>query len=193
MRAIANLCANTDRLLLSSTPTDYGEATHLNVRPQEAWSALLAREGFLRDLDTDVSYVTPWAALYVADRGADGRDGAPLRPLLVAAPDRGRRAAPARCSPPRSELAKIEEGEVEDRPKVLRELDARDEELLRLRDLLIAKDAELGTARGTLAELAEHSARLTLLAKTIQSALPLIPRRIYLRLRSLLSRLRRRS
>ncbi len=63
--AIASLCANTDRLLLSTTPTDYGEATHLNVRPQEAWSALLAREGFLRDLEVDLSYVTPWAALYV--------------------------------------------------------------------------------------------------------------------------------
>lgn len=190
--AIANLCANTDRLLLSSTPTDYGEASHLNVRPQEAWSALLAREGFLRDLDADVSFVTPWAALYVRteeplvetvrryDRSwwrLQTEVGELRRSLLAV----------------QEQLAKIEEGEVEDRPKVLRELDARDEELLRLRDLLIAKDAELGTARGTLAELAEHSARLTLLAKTIQSALPLIPRRIYLRLRSLLSRLRRRS
>ena len=62
---IANLCAATDRLLLSTSPLDYSEATHLNVRQPEEWSAALAREGFLRDLDHDLAYLTPWAALYV--------------------------------------------------------------------------------------------------------------------------------
>ncbi len=62
--AIANLCAATDRLLISTTPQDYGEATHVNVQPPEVWSAALAREGFLRDLDHDLSYLTPWAAVY---------------------------------------------------------------------------------------------------------------------------------
>ena len=62
--AIANLCAATDRLLLSTTPDDYGEATHHNVQPPETWAAALARESFLREVDRDVSYVTPWAALY---------------------------------------------------------------------------------------------------------------------------------
>src|SRR5262249_26282985 len=63
-RVLANLCAATDRLLLSTTPEDYDEATHLNVRQPEEWAAALAREGFLRDLDHDFSYITPWASLY---------------------------------------------------------------------------------------------------------------------------------
>ena len=63
-QAIANLCAVTDRLLLSTTPDDYAEATHLNVQPPEAWAAALAGEGFVRDVERDVSYITPWAALY---------------------------------------------------------------------------------------------------------------------------------
>ena len=46
------------------TPDDYEEATHLNVQPPEAWSALIAREGLLRDVERDASYITPWATLY---------------------------------------------------------------------------------------------------------------------------------
>lgn len=61
---LANLCRATDALLISSSPTDYGEATHVNVRPGEDWAARLARHQFLRDLDFDASFITPWAALY---------------------------------------------------------------------------------------------------------------------------------
>lgn len=54
-----------------------------------------------------------------------------------------------------------------DRPRLLRELDARDEEILRLRDLLIARDAELGAARGRLAMMETSSQRLAGLAARI--------------------------
>jgi Methyltransferase domain len=63
--AIANLCAASDRVLLSSTPGDYSEPTHLNVQPPENWSAAFARRGFVRDVDFDGSFITPWAVLYV--------------------------------------------------------------------------------------------------------------------------------
>ena len=46
------------------------------------------------------------------------------------------------------------------------------EENLRLRDLLIGKDAELGVARGRLAELEDHSQRLANAAERVQSRLP---------------------
>jgi hypothetical protein len=46
------------------------------------------------------------------------------------------------------------------------------EEILRLRDLLIAKDAELGAARGRLAELTEHSARFAVAARSLQTRVP---------------------
>lgn len=58
------------------------------------------------------------------------------------------------------------------------ETDLRDElarqqlEILRLRDLLISKDAELGAAKGRLAELDDRSARLASIAGRIESSLP---------------------
>lgn len=47
------------------------------------------------------------------------------------------------------------------------QLAEREEEVLRLRDLLIGKDAELGVLRGRLAALEQHSQRLTNLVATI--------------------------
>ena len=61
---IENLCAATDRILFSSSPSDYAEPTHVNVQPPEVWSAHFARQGFVRNLDFDASFMTPWAALY---------------------------------------------------------------------------------------------------------------------------------
>jgi len=63
-RAIANLCTATDRVLLSSSPFDYSEPTHVNVHPPEEWAALFARHGFVRNLDFDASFVTDWAVLF---------------------------------------------------------------------------------------------------------------------------------
>ncbi len=63
-------------------------------------------------------------------------------------------------------------GEAKDRTELLEELEKQKEEILRLRDLLIAKDAELGTAKGRLAELSEHSSRLIVAAQRLQSRIP---------------------
>jgi len=54
-----------------------------------------------------------------------------------------------------------------DRTRLQQELDARDEEILRLRDLLIARDAELGAAKGRLAMVETGSQRLAGLAARI--------------------------
>ena len=62
--ALANLCAHADDIIFSSSPTDFGETTHVNVQPPEAWAEAFAREGLLRDLDYDASYITPWAVRY---------------------------------------------------------------------------------------------------------------------------------
>ena len=58
----------------------------------------------------DLSYLTPWAALYTRGRGAAGRDRAPLRPRLVAAAPRGRRGARSRCWQSQEQLAELEAG-----------------------------------------------------------------------------------
>ncbi len=170
-RVIANICRSTDRVLLSTTPEHFSEATHLNVQPPNVWSAALAREGFLRDLDQDFWFITPWATLYTRreeplsetvgryDRAwwQLRREVADVRQALI-----GEQARSAR----------IEAAEGEDRPRVMRELDKRDEEILRLRDLLIGKDAELGAARGQLAVLQDQSQRLTNAAGRIQAGIP---------------------
>lgn len=62
--AVANLTGATDRILLSSTPYEHEEPTHLNVQPPEYWSALFARFGFFRNVDFDATFISPWAALY---------------------------------------------------------------------------------------------------------------------------------
>ncbi|MGN6665197.1 MAG: class I SAM-dependent methyltransferase, partial [Solirubrobacterales bacterium] len=171
-RVIANLCAATDRLLISTTPDDYSEATHLNVQPPEAWSATLAGHGFFRDLERDFSYVTPWAALYT-------RVKEPVAET-VRRYDRAwfrlrREVGDVRAAllETQSRLAELEgEGELENRPELLSRLDAMREENMRLRDLLVGKDAELGTARGALVEHEDRSRRLMGAVNRIQSRIP---------------------
>ena len=63
-KAIARLTTLSDRILFSSSPTDFGEATHLNVQAPEHWSALFARSGFLRNVDFDPRLPTEWTTLY---------------------------------------------------------------------------------------------------------------------------------
>ncbi len=69
-------------------------------------------------------------------------------------------------------------------PEAVSELEAAEAEVARLRALLIAKDAELGVAKGQLEELAGHSARLTVLLRRVNLKLPgLVARRATQRLR----------
>ena len=63
-RAIANIAAHTDDVLFSSTPFDYREPTHVNVRMPEEWAEAFARQGLYRDVDFDASFVTKWAARF---------------------------------------------------------------------------------------------------------------------------------
>jgi hypothetical protein len=75
----------------------------------------------------------------------------------------------------------------QDREARLREeLHRSQEEVLRLRDMLIAKDAELGTAKGKLAELTEHSAQIVAVVHRVRARL-LVP------LRRVVAVLRRRG
>lgn len=62
--AIGNLCRHTNAVLLSSTPDDFEETTHLNVRSGEYWAKLFLRHGFVRDPDHDASFVALHAALF---------------------------------------------------------------------------------------------------------------------------------
>ena len=57
--AIANMAARTNSVLFSSTPSDFREPTHLNVRPTEHWVEHFARHGFFRNLGFDATFITP--------------------------------------------------------------------------------------------------------------------------------------
>lgn len=170
--AIANLCAATDSLLISSTPGDYGEPTHLNVLPPEAWSAKLAEHGFIRDIERDFSYISPWAALYT-------RQTEPLSET-VRRYDRGwwrlrREVTEVRESLLQSQeqLAELEAGGgIGNRPGLLEELDHRNEEILRLRDLLIGMEAELGVAKGKVVEMEDRAKRLENVKVRIETQIP---------------------
>jgi SAM-dependent methyltransferase len=60
-QVVGNFSRASDDILFSSTPEDYREATHINVRPPDYWAGLFARHGFYRDVDFDASFITAWA------------------------------------------------------------------------------------------------------------------------------------
>jgi SAM-dependent methyltransferase len=62
--ALANVCRWGSRVLFSSSSSDYGEPTHVNVKRGEQWAAAFAAHGRIRNFDVDVSFLTSWAVLY---------------------------------------------------------------------------------------------------------------------------------
>ena len=66
-RAIDSMCGASDRVLLSSTPSNFEEPTHINVREPAAWAASFAERGFFRRADVDLSFIAPWTVLFERD------------------------------------------------------------------------------------------------------------------------------
>lgn len=62
--AIAGLASLTDTILFSSSPSDFTEPTHVNVRPALGWLKLFAAAGFWPDCIYDASFVAPHAVLF---------------------------------------------------------------------------------------------------------------------------------
>lgn len=183
-KAIESLCAASDTLVISSTPGDYGEPTHLNVQPPESWAAKLAQHGFLRDLERDLSYLSPWAVAYVRRE----------QPLAETIRDYDRswwrlrrevNEVRASLLQSQEQLAELEAGGgVGNRPELLEELDRRQEEILRLRDLLVGKETELGAAKGRAAELEERWKRVTGV-RSYLARIPVVGRVLSLMMRAL--------
>jgi SAM-dependent methyltransferase len=63
-KAIDHITAATDLVLLSSTPHDFAEPTHVNVHRPQDWAEWFAARGFFRRLNTDLSGLSPWATLF---------------------------------------------------------------------------------------------------------------------------------
>jgi SAM-dependent methyltransferase len=151
--AVANLASATDRVLLSSTPGDRDEPTHVNIQPPERWSQLFAAHGMFRDFRHDPAYLSPWATLY--------RRSEPSLVDVVLDYDRAWYELRAETLDQRRALldmqAKLEKlteaAEGVDVRKLTDEVADLRKEMLRLRDAAIGHEAELATARGRATEL----------------------------------------
>jgi hypothetical protein len=150
-KAIGNMCAVTDRVLFSSSPLDYAEATHVNVRPPEAWAADFAEHGFFRNLDLDASFLTPWAVVFERQSN-DPRDIVRAYERVQVRMDteiRQLRESALLRSQER-DASGSEPGAAETVPQVQRDAEREDLEaqLLALRDIVIGLEVEVGEARG---------------------------------------------
>ena len=58
-RAIDRMCAVTDTVLFSSSPADFDDPTHINVRPTADWAAAFAERGFFRRTDVNLDFLAP--------------------------------------------------------------------------------------------------------------------------------------
>lgn len=59
--AIETLCNLSDTIVVSTTPDDFNEPTHINVQQPAYWVTRFAKHGFYRNLQYDVSYVSNYA------------------------------------------------------------------------------------------------------------------------------------
>ncbi|MEY4705461.1 MAG: hypothetical protein RL042_1666 [Nitrospirota bacterium] len=59
--AIANICKSTNDVLFSSSPDDFTEPTHVNVRPRSYWVERFFEEGFNVDAAFDARAIAPHA------------------------------------------------------------------------------------------------------------------------------------
>jgi SAM-dependent methyltransferase len=158
--AVSVLAAASDRVLLSSTPGDRDEPTHVNIQPPERWSQLFAAQGMFRDFHHDPAYLSPWATLY--------HRAAPSVVDLVLDYDRAWSALRAETVDQRKALLDMQ-GQLEklteaaqgvDVPALVDECERLRKEVLRLRDAAIGHEAELATAKGRLEELSTQVVRM---------------------------------
>ncbi|NNG36284.1 class I SAM-dependent methyltransferase [Nakamurella aerolata] len=63
-RAVDNLCAMSDVVLLSTTPDDFREPTHVNIHQAGDWAQAFASNGFFRRTDIDGTFLSPWAVVF---------------------------------------------------------------------------------------------------------------------------------
>lgn len=141
--AVAHLAAAGDRVLFASSPLPGPEDGGGHALPVERWSQLFAAQGLLRDFRHDAAYVSPWAVLYRR------QDLAPAD--LVLDYDRAWAELRAETLALREALAEATHKLATQTPAA--EVETLRKEILRLRDLVVGREAELATALGQVAEM----------------------------------------
>ncbi len=64
IKAIKNLCSYTDNVLFSSTPDDFADPTHFNVRQREYWATIFYEQGFFDDVNYRPTFLTEYASFF---------------------------------------------------------------------------------------------------------------------------------
>jgi SAM-dependent methyltransferase len=64
LNAIRQMISHTDTILFSSTPSDFTEATHVNVRPIIDWLRAFAQFSFAPDQEFEPGFLAPQALLF---------------------------------------------------------------------------------------------------------------------------------
>ncbi|MDP8983205.1 MAG: methyltransferase domain-containing protein, partial [Acidobacteriota bacterium] len=82
--AILNMSRATDTILFSSTPSDFDEPTHVNVKPEAWWLELFAEVHFVPDRSYDARFLTPHAMLLRQEEPASEQKTADLLADLTA-------------------------------------------------------------------------------------------------------------
>jgi hypothetical protein len=158
--AVAHLAAAGDAVLFSASPAPDPAAAG-DARPPEGWSRLFADHGLVRDFDHDAAYVSPWAALY---RRRDVTVGD-----VVTAYDRAWSGLRGETLALRAALAEARR-ELEARSTAI-EVEELRKEVLRLRDQVVGKEAELATALGRVTEMESMIGRYDHLEQRLQAVL----------------------
>ena len=70
-QAVRMMAAAAPRILFSSSPIDFAEPTHINVRPTSYWLRLWAEAGFAPSVNHDAGYLAPHA--FILERSEEGR------------------------------------------------------------------------------------------------------------------------
>ena len=155
--AIRNLCALGDTIVFSSSPIDFEEPTHINVRPPLEWLQLFAANGFRVALAVDGSFIAPHVLVFrrAEAYAAADVDGFVSRTvglrLALAERDNGNDALPpgyeadlARCEALRAEhdtLARERDAAQARCDQLQSALDALDANAAELRRMLLAAQA----------------------------------------------------
>ena len=147
--AVANLASAGDRPLLSSTPADRDEPTHVNIQPPERWSQLFAGPGPVPRLPPRRQPTSHRGPCSTAGRAIAGRRRARLRPRLVRPAHRDHRAASSAIL---DMQATVEEVRAATAPAVRRRRATPQGGAAPARPR-VGREAELATALGRIEEL----------------------------------------
>lgn len=70
IKVIEKMVSYADKVLLSSTDSDFDEPSHFNVQPRSYWCEKFAEKGYFRELKGDYTYISPNTYLFIKNERA---------------------------------------------------------------------------------------------------------------------------